>query len=305
MLVSVIIPCKNSEHFIRETIDSALMQTYKEIEIICVDNGSTDKTEEIINSIIENNPNVQLLKEPRKGANFARNKGLEASRGEFIQFIDSDDVILPEKLSSQVSEIMKGYDIIVSDRKVFDLKMQLCLKELTFPEVQQNPLECSIVKIIGNGNPIYTRKSLMDIGGWREDLTSSQDWELHIRLSLRGKKFGYLPGYFFYSRTRSDSLSSDWQKVNLNAIKVLDDYRMDIVKTDSINKFDVQKKIFHCYFQAALYTGKTDEILKKIRLWNLYPNYRKYLNFNNKFISYFFGLKGIIRIKRIISSNQK
>ena len=103
-LVSVIIPVYNSGAFIRETLDSVMGQTYKDIEIIVVDDGSADDTVSIISSYVNyNGVNIKLLPNSyRKGAAGARNTGLDAAEGEFIAFIDADDKWLQDKLSRQI-----------------------------------------------------------------------------------------------------------------------------------------------------------------------------------------------------------
>ncbi|MBL7897068.1 MAG: glycosyltransferase family 2 protein, partial [Crocinitomicaceae bacterium] len=100
-LVSIIIPCYNSEKYIRETVLSVINQTYENIEILCVDNGSTDGTLKILNTLKSDFPQIQLLIQPKKGAPAARNLGLAQSKGEVIQFLDSDDLLIPNKIEKQ------------------------------------------------------------------------------------------------------------------------------------------------------------------------------------------------------------
>ena len=99
-LVSVIIPTYNRANLIKRSVDSVLNQTYKNFEIIIIDDGSTDNTEKIISSI--NDPRIVYLKQENHGASTARNKGIEIAKGEFIAFQDSDDVWHFDKLEKQV-----------------------------------------------------------------------------------------------------------------------------------------------------------------------------------------------------------
>ena len=100
-MISVIIPTHNREKTIKKSIDSVLCQTYNNIEIIVVDDKSTDNTEEVINSIKDNRIKYIKLDE-NKGACFARNKGIELAQGKYIAFQDSDDEWLPQKLEIQL-----------------------------------------------------------------------------------------------------------------------------------------------------------------------------------------------------------
>ena len=102
MLVSVIIPCYNVEKYIEECIESVVSQTYNNLEIICVDNNSTDKTWNILCQIKEKYP-ILLEKELKAGAGAARNKGLSIAKGDWIQFLDADDLLLPQKIEHQIS----------------------------------------------------------------------------------------------------------------------------------------------------------------------------------------------------------
>lgn len=112
-LISVIIPVYNGECFLGEAIESVLAQTYRPLELIVVDDGSTDRTSEIARSY----PQITYIRQPNGGAASARNRGIQAARGEYLAFLDSDDVWLPGKLTLQMEafeadptlEIVSGY----------------------------------------------------------------------------------------------------------------------------------------------------------------------------------------------------
>jgi len=97
--VSVVIPAYNAERYIGETLESVLAQTYRDFEVVVVDDGSTDGTREIVRGYGEP---VRLVEQPNSGPAAARNRGVREARGEFIAFIDADDLWLPEKLALQV-----------------------------------------------------------------------------------------------------------------------------------------------------------------------------------------------------------
>ena len=96
--VSVIMPAHNRETFIRDSIDSVLAQTFTDFELIVVDDGSTDTTAAIVDSYTD--PRIRLIRQPNQGVSVARNTGLEAAQGEFITFLDSDDLYYPEFLKT-------------------------------------------------------------------------------------------------------------------------------------------------------------------------------------------------------------
>ena len=115
-MISVVIPCYNSEEFIGRAVESVLKQTFKEFEIILVDNGSSDNTTNILYSYRDTYPDlIKVFHEPKKGGAAARNRGLKEAKGEWIQFLDSDDELLPEKFEKQINIAKElGADLILS-----------------------------------------------------------------------------------------------------------------------------------------------------------------------------------------------
>lgn len=112
--VTVIIPCYNAETFIGECLDSVVNQTLTDIEIICVDDGSTDDTYAILNDYAKNDNRITVLQQINSGAGVARNKGLNIATGEYLAFLDSDDVFEPEMLDKMYKTAQKeDLDIIV------------------------------------------------------------------------------------------------------------------------------------------------------------------------------------------------
>ncbi|WP_341876737.1 glycosyltransferase family 2 protein [Defluviitalea saccharophila] len=107
-LVSVIIPVYNVESYIFDTINSVINQTYKNIEIIVVDDGSTDNTGEIVKKISENHQRLIYYYQSNQGVSAARNKGIELSKGEYISFLDGDDLWMENKIEKQINEIISS-----------------------------------------------------------------------------------------------------------------------------------------------------------------------------------------------------
>ena len=101
-LVSVIVPAYNAEAYIAHTLNSVLSQTYNNIEVIVVDDGSNDETANIVESIIQSDDRVTLLQQPNSGVAAARNLAIQKSRGEYIAPIDADDIWYPQKIEKQV-----------------------------------------------------------------------------------------------------------------------------------------------------------------------------------------------------------
>jgi glycosyltransferase involved in cell wall biosynthesis len=122
-LVSVIIPCYNYGHFLCETLENILQQTYQNLECIIVDDGSTDNTNEIVQSYITKDARFRYFRQTNKGTSSAKNNGIRIATGEFIQFLDADDLLNKKKLEVQVLFLINNpdVDIIYGDVRYFDI----------------------------------------------------------------------------------------------------------------------------------------------------------------------------------------
>jgi glycosyltransferase involved in cell wall biosynthesis len=302
-LVSVIIPCYNAEKYIQECIQSVLEQTHKHIEIIVVDNNSSDSSMSIVNELAKNNPNkIILLKEPQAGGSYARNTGFNASKGAFIQFLDADDIIVPNKIEQQLVAFSEGVDVVVSDYGIYSKDFSHQTELRTFEQVESNPLQTAINSIIITGNPLYRKTIIEKHGCYDVSLSSSQDWEFHIRLALNGAKFKYLSGEFFHYRKHNESLSSNWVKVYKVAIQIIERNK-DQIKSSSMYTTLVGKHIASVYYLTFVHGGDVSltETIKEINCWD-----KKRLDFIanpiKKFFAKIFSLKHLLRIERLIHS---
>lgn len=118
--VSVIIPVYNTEDYIADTMDSIIHQTLSNIEIIVIDDGSTDKSPEILEDYKQKDPRIQVLSQKNQGVSVARNRGIEQARGKYIYFMDSDDLLDPNALSSCYQKSTEeNLDIVFFDAEIF------------------------------------------------------------------------------------------------------------------------------------------------------------------------------------------
>lgn len=187
-LVSVIIPCKNAERWLAETIQSCLSQTWRDLEIIVIDNGSTDRSLKIANSF--RSSGVRVLGCEKPGAAAARNVGLRAASGEYIQFLDADDILAPTKIEIQVRELARHdpFALAICPWSVFTASLS-----------EATPVDASIFR---NHDPIdylcelwLTRTMMASFaylcprgvieraGPWNEKLSLDDDGEFFARLA--------------------------------------------------------------------------------------------------------------------------
>lgn len=187
--VSVIIPCYNSELFIEDAVISALNQTYPIERIYCIDDGSTDSTRSILKELSNKYQPVTLIPQSNQGPGHARNKGLNCCSSDYIQFLDSDDFLLPNKIDKQI-EILKSIDydpdLIIGSYHVYHLNEDT--HENTIIEV--NNLWDNLVNVrFGTMcSNLFKRSSLLQIGGFDTN-THVEDTDLYFRLLKNGLSY--------------------------------------------------------------------------------------------------------------------
>jgi glycosyltransferase involved in cell wall biosynthesis len=302
MLISVIIPVFNAEKYIEETILSILNQSHKELQIICVDNNSTDNSVNIIKTLKEKFSIIELYFEKQIGANYARNLGIEKAKGVYVQFLDSDDVITKNKLKDQSEFLDKSnLDIVVSDRAVFDSNLKNKLNELEFSSIIDSPLEIAISQIIITGNPLYRLEFVKKIGGYLANLKSAQDWEFHIRLFLNNPKFGYLKGVYLHSRFLKNSLSnSNYITVSDNACYSIGIHKEELLRHKVFLDKYAYKKILFTYFISFLHSTKFDIYKDEFLFWYKLNNGKQVFSFVNKILITLLGINNYLKIKKKI-----
>lgn len=188
-LVSVIIPNYNYGRFLAQTIDSVLAQNYPNIEIIVVDDGSSDESVEVLESYGDK---IKWFKQQNSGVSVARNRGIKESRGEFIALLDSDDVWLPEKIEKQIKLFLEDPEIgLVHCGFVdFDNEGNRHAEHLDGMKgrVAEDMLRYQRSVILGGGSAVVFKKKMFDeIGGFSLNISPAEDWEFYYQAARRCK----------------------------------------------------------------------------------------------------------------------
>jgi glycosyltransferase involved in cell wall biosynthesis len=191
MLVSILIPCYNAERWVGQAIESALAQTWSEKEVIVVNDGSSDGSLEVIRSF-----GARVLWEtgPNRGGNVARNKLLELARGEWVQYLDADDYLLPPKIERQVTFVREhpACDVVYSPVLWVNWSEKKVEQEITPIREPRDPwILLARWWLPQTGGPLWRRQTLMDVGGWKPDQPCCQEHELYLRLLQSGAEFCY------------------------------------------------------------------------------------------------------------------
>lgn len=223
-LISVVIPNYNCGAFLRECLDSVISQTYRNIEIIVVDDGSTDNSLAVLSGYLDS---ISLTKTSNKGASSARNLGISLARGEFIAFLDSDDVWKPRKLELQINKIDNdNCDIVYcSSREYFG--------ESKFGDLHLAKYEGNVYHlyrkyparaiVVQGCSGALIRKSVFHLSGNFDEsfIGAAEDWDFFRRCS-RVASIGFLSEVLVYYRKHGSGITArptvDWYLGNSKAI---------------------------------------------------------------------------------------
>lgn len=233
-LVSVIIPSKNRPEFVLKTIESVIAQTYQNIEIIVVDDGSKTLLAPLLEKAFGD-----LLRCVRhdcsKGAPAARNTGANYAKGEYIAFLDDDDEWLSDKIEKQMSAFLKlgdefgvvycGYDYVVVDKIIPRLNIYHDVFDLSVISLRGCP--------VGSPTPIMRRIYFEKIGGFDVGLPACQDWDLWIRLSRVCKFYPVKESLALY-RVHGEQISVDISKKILAREAIFNKHINDLFKYSKI-----------------------------------------------------------------------
>jgi len=231
MLISVIIPCYNVAPYIERCLESVIQQTYTNYELIIVDNNCSDDTMEKVGTYLKkHNQKAILLSEERQGSSSARNKGLNAAKGEWIQFLDADDALLPEKIAHQVG-LLKESDASLIWGATYEVELDGS-KHILKPGKDK---VLSLLKGYRSGGStcsnLWQREALLNVGGFDTQLQSSEEVDLMCKLYQKNVQIiiDEVPLTLIYRRHNESNISSgappllakNWLKVREEFIKHL------------------------------------------------------------------------------------
>ena len=184
-LVSVIIPTYNREILVKKALDSVLGQTYENFEIIVINDGSTDNTGNILNEYKKQYPDkVFVVNQVNSGQVVARNNGIQSCRGEFVAFLDSDDIWLEDKLEKQMPLFSKRVGLVYCGINEIDGHGNVINTVACQPGMRGNIYHDLLVKNrMTGGSVVITRSSIDKVGLFDTKLQAAENWDLWIRIA--------------------------------------------------------------------------------------------------------------------------
>lgn len=222
-IVSIVIPTFNRSAMLKEAVDSCLNQRLADIEIIIVDDGSTDATAQVVVSQMEGpraRARLQYFRQANQGAASARNYGLRVAAGQFVQFLDSDDLLGPAKIDKQVEVLLSeagrdasccvclGRLVDRADVGVSGAGQRIGVHRNTAAELIRE-LCTRQVHVVQTAAPLWRREFLLGQQGWREDISLGDDLEYHARLLAAASDVRFVNEELFYVREHAgDRLST-------------------------------------------------------------------------------------------------
>jgi glycosyltransferase involved in cell wall biosynthesis len=280
-LVSVVIPCYNAERFLADTVQSVFEQTYPHVEIIVVDDGSTDGSAELIRSF---GGRVRAEFGPNRGASAARNRGTAMARGEFIQYLDADDLLVSDTIERRVAALRAtGSDVAYSDwERLVEIEPGAFEKGEQFARQIDDLDVDSAVARLKFWAPLaaltYRRAMVDSIGGWKEWLPIIQDARFLQDAGLLGGRFVHVPGIGALYRVSLDGSLSRRSEVAF----VADVYRngcdlQAIIESKGAMSAEIRRHIVDLYGYSARTLFFHDQVAFRdciARLYELEPGFR-------------------------------
>ncbi len=226
--ISVVIPAYNAERTILETIESVQKQTFSDLEIILIDDGSIDKTKELVQGVADER--LKIFCYENAGVAIARNRGIAHAKGEFIAFLDADDLWTPDKLEFQLRALQQHLEagVTYSWTSYFTdgQRESLIPGNSTFYEGDVYS-KLLVNNFLANGsNPLVRRKAIESVGEFDPTCTPSEDWDFYLRLAVHWS-FVVVPKHQILYRQSQNSGSSKLKAVEeAGLITIEKAYRM-------------------------------------------------------------------------------
>jgi glycosyltransferase involved in cell wall biosynthesis len=191
MRISVIIPCYNVERYVERAVESVFAQTHLDLQVITVDDGSTDGTPALLHELASRHAGrLTVVGQKNQGACAARNAGLTLADGTYLQFLDADDVLMPRKLAHQLSiaEQNSYPELVIGSSRILD-PLGTTVRTVVQTTGDRDPwLDLMSHGLNITSTNLWKREAVQQAGGWSEGLGSSQEYDLMFRMLQHGAR---------------------------------------------------------------------------------------------------------------------
>jgi glycosyltransferase involved in cell wall biosynthesis len=280
LLISIIVPCFNQGHFLKDSIESVLNQNYSKWELIIINDGSTDGSAQLANELTCNDSRIRVIHQPNLGLSSARNTGLTAAKGDFIGFLDSDDTYLAGAFHAVFSQISRSdADLIIGGYSYFKGKNFFHTHQFSSAE-----LSPELLLRTNQAPPVahFLKYSVSkSIGEFDLTLKSCEDWEYWIRVAKMGFKIITIPeviaGYRYVPNSMSrnakvmyEALSEVSRRAFFNNFRSVESYQANTDRWEEMS--EIQKKHLIQCLGVFIHQGKANEAAvwyrEELAKWN-------------------------------------
>lgn len=311
--VSIIIPVYNKAAYIKETLDSALAQSYTNFEIVLVNDGSTDGSLSILQEYADRFPDiVRLINSENRGVSAATNLGIQAAMGEYLQFLDADDLMSAEKIERQIELLSgKGRETIATCEWVNFKDDVRFFRRVPYGVFRDFGSGIGLLLHFWNHQEMHqpavylTHRDLINKAGpWDENLIINQDGEFFCRILLNAKEVLFEPnGMVYYRKPGQDNVSQ--QKSEKAARSLLDSFmacqKSVLEVEDSCRVRSALKKVYQKYLYDIFPNYRGLLIEARNRMGALGVKENTYIGGPKfQFMSRFLGFENALRLKRFI-----
>lgn len=271
-IVSVIIPNYNYGHFVAQAIESVLNQTYENIELIVVNNGSTDESLAVLQMFEKD---IVLIDQPNLGQSGARNAGLRRATGDLIAFLDADDIWEPSKLEKQVPLLTDSVHLVYCGIALY-MHAKLDSTRISLPKYKGNCMRYFVdhpgasIVLSGESTAIFSRELLNTVGFFDTELNSTAGWDYFRRCS-RVTNFDYvgepLVKYRLHETNMSNSKKNVVSDMRRAYSKLFADDEWSISESEKINiRKYLEFSFFKTYAKDLDFKSATSSAIKLFRL---------------------------------------
>ncbi|MEA5622625.1 glycosyltransferase family A protein [Nostoc sp. UHCC 0251] len=300
--ISVVIPAYNAMTYLSETLDSVLSQAFIDFEVLIINDGSTDHIVSWASEITD--PRVRLISQENKGLPGARNTGITYAQGEYIAFLDADDLWDPSKLKKQVDCFEKNPEVglvytwttlIDSSKRTLGIEFNWDLEGRIWEQML-------VTDVVGNGSSAMVRRACFNtVGNFDTSLTSVEDWDMWIRIA-KHYPFAVVKEYLTLYRQHPNSMSKNRQKILHNLHTVIEKAFAAVPAHLLYLKKRTYGHMNYCQAWVAMYAGDHKQAIhfrQQALLYDPHIRYTKsFLNLNlGILLVQLFGSDGYIKFK--------
>ena len=220
--ISVIVPAYNAQNTILETIASVRAQTFTDFELIIVDDGSSDRTLELLQNIQDSR--IKLVTYENGGVSVARNRGVSLATSEYLAFIDADDLWTPDKLELQLAALQQHPTAGVAYSWTCFMERHGKFFHADNPVYFEGNVHAELLKtnfLLSGSNPLIRRDALASVGEFAPTLTHAEEWDLYLRLAAK-YDFVVVPKTQILYRQTAGSASAKIEVMEKDALKVIE-----------------------------------------------------------------------------------